>query len=209
MKQELSAYIDALFRDAALSVRNAELKEEILQNTLDKYDDLLAAGNTPQRAYQIAIDGIGDISGLIEPYYIPPQPPAVCDTPLPPDAPGDGFDWQKKRLRGAKLAIWLSFVVVYFLWSVFSHAWYISWVIFLLASCATELLTALFYWNVPEQHKRVRGGCIGAMWSLMLTMYFVISFQTGSWNITWLMFLIGAALSAMLKACFDLREVIR
>ena len=75
MKQKLTEYVDALFRSAALTVRNAELKEEILQNTLEKYDDLIADGKTPDEAYRAAVDGIGDISGLIEPACVPPRPP--------------------------------------------------------------------------------------------------------------------------------------
>ena len=45
MKQKLTEYVDAIFRCAALTVRNAELKEEIMQNTLEKYDDLIADGD--------------------------------------------------------------------------------------------------------------------------------------------------------------------
>ena len=74
MRQKLTEYVDAIFRSAALTVRNAELKEEIMQNTLEKYDDLLADGKSPEEAYRAAVDGIGDISQLIEPAYIPPQP---------------------------------------------------------------------------------------------------------------------------------------
>ena len=73
MRQKLTEYVDAIFRSAALTVRNAELKEEIMQNTLEKYDDLLADGKSPEEAYRAAVDGIGDISQLIEPASIPPQ----------------------------------------------------------------------------------------------------------------------------------------
>ena len=36
--------------------------------------------------------------------------------------------------------------------------------------------------------------------------YFVVSFATGAWYITWVMFLIAAALAGLLNACFDLRR---
>lgn len=228
MKQKLTEYVDAIFRSAALTVRNAELKEEILQNTLEKYDDLIADGKTPDEAYQAAVDGIGDISQLIEPAYVPPRPPeetAVSVRKSAKRAPvearsgdednmddeEDGYDsydlTQRKRLLNNAIgALWLVFVALYFLWSFASGRWYITWVIFLIGPCVTMLLEAAFYWNVPQKRKKVRGDCIGAMWMLTLTLYFVLSFATGAWHITWIMFLIAAALSCMLNACFDLRR---
>ena len=47
MREKISVYVDELFSDAALTIRNAEVQQEILQHTLDRYDDLIAAGKTP------------------------------------------------------------------------------------------------------------------------------------------------------------------
>src|SRR5690606_31965875 len=40
--------------------------EELLHNLQDKYADLLKAGHTEEKAYEITIDSIGEISELIE-----------------------------------------------------------------------------------------------------------------------------------------------
>lgn len=216
MKQKLTEYVDARFRSAALTVRNAELREEILQNTLEKYDDLIADGKTPEEAYRAAVDGIGDISGLIEPAYVPPRPPEQTAVRVPAgeaaaraeQAPPEDDELRRRRklLNSAVGALWLAAVALYFLWSFASGKWHITWIVFLLTPCVTNLITAVFYWNVPEKRRKVRGCCIGAMWLLMVTAYFVLSFATGAWHITWIMFLIAAALSCMLNACFDLRR---
>ena len=50
MRDNLKAYIDLLFAGAPQSAQTAETKAEILQNTLDKYDDLIDQGETPQAA---------------------------------------------------------------------------------------------------------------------------------------------------------------
>ena len=39
--------------------------QEILQNTLDRYDDLVAEGKVPEAAYRLAISGIGDINEIL------------------------------------------------------------------------------------------------------------------------------------------------
>ena len=43
MREQIKVYVDGLFKDAALTIRNAEVQQEILQHTLDRYDDLIAA----------------------------------------------------------------------------------------------------------------------------------------------------------------------
>lgn len=62
MREQLIHYVDLLF---AGSPQAAETKQEILQNTLDRYDDLIAQGKTPEAAYRLAISGIGDINEIL------------------------------------------------------------------------------------------------------------------------------------------------
>ena len=66
MREQIKVYVDGLFKDAALTIRNAEVQQEILQHTLDRYDDLIAAGKSEQEAYDEAVGGIGDVSELYE-----------------------------------------------------------------------------------------------------------------------------------------------
>lgn len=65
MREKLKQYVEQLFIGAPKTRGAQELKEEMLQNLLDKYDDLLAEGRSEADAYEAAIAGIGDVSGLI------------------------------------------------------------------------------------------------------------------------------------------------
>lgn len=224
MKQKITEYVNQLFRSAALTVKNAELREEILQNTLEKYDDMLSGGKTPEEAYQAAVDGIGDISQLIERAYVPPQPPEgrkeISVQATEPEQQTQSDDWpraeedfdeedfaaRKKMLKSAQGALWLLMIAGYVLWSFLSGAWHITWIAFLLAPAVMNVIDAAFYWNVPGYAKKVRGACSGALWLTITSLYFVLSFATGAWHITWIMFLIAAALSELLRACLSLRE---
>ena len=49
MEDKLRAYMDYLFRDVKPTRKSVELKEEILQNLIDKYRDLLAEGRRRRR----------------------------------------------------------------------------------------------------------------------------------------------------------------
>ena len=62
MREQLIQYVDLLFAGAE---NCEEIKQEILQNTLDRYDDLIAEGKVPEAAYRLAITGIGDINEIL------------------------------------------------------------------------------------------------------------------------------------------------
>ena len=95
MREKISVYVDELFSDAALTIRNAEVQQEILQHTLDRYDDLIAAGKSEQEAYDEAVGGIGDVSELYE-HKPEAEAPKTRDFPAPP-TPGvvfKGMHWE-------------------------------------------------------------------------------------------------------------------
>ena len=62
MREQLIQYVELLFAGAPEAY---EIKQEILQNTLDRYDDLIDQGKSPEAAYRLAISGIGDINEIL------------------------------------------------------------------------------------------------------------------------------------------------
>lgn len=107
MREKISIYVEGLFSDAALTIRNAEVQQEILQHALDRYDDLIAAGKSEQEAYDEAVGGIGDVSELYE-HKQAAEKPKKRDFPAPPTpdavstAPQSG---RKKKLPGWAIAL--------------------------------------------------------------------------------------------------------
>ena len=65
MENKLRAYMEELFSEVTPTKQAVELKEEILQNLMDKYHDLLAEGKSPEAAYNIAVASIGDTDELL------------------------------------------------------------------------------------------------------------------------------------------------
>ena len=62
MRDQLIQYVRLLFAGTPDSY---DMQQEILQNTLDRYDDLIAQGKAPEAAYRLAISGIGDINEIV------------------------------------------------------------------------------------------------------------------------------------------------
>lgn len=66
MELKIRQHIEALFASAPKTAQAAELKEEIIRNTIERYHDLLSDGKSESEAYSLAIENIGDISELID-----------------------------------------------------------------------------------------------------------------------------------------------
>jgi hypothetical protein len=66
MEQQIRAYVDELFAETVPSRKSVELKEEMIQNLTEKYNDLIARGQNAGGRLHIAIAGIGDISYLLK-----------------------------------------------------------------------------------------------------------------------------------------------
>ena len=54
-----------MFENAPQTNRPRELKEELLANLMDKYNDLISSGKREEEAFNITISGIGDIDELV------------------------------------------------------------------------------------------------------------------------------------------------
>ena len=83
MREQLIQYVELLFAGAPGA---EEMKQEILQNTLDRYDDLISQGKSEEAAYRLAISGIGDINELLDSQVRSapaPEPEAPYVWPIP------------------------------------------------------------------------------------------------------------------------------
>ena len=69
MREQLIAYIDTLFVGTDDSQTARDCRDELLQNTLDRYEEELAAGKTAEEAYRLAVLSIGDTEELLKPFY--------------------------------------------------------------------------------------------------------------------------------------------
>lgn len=232
MKERIKAHINEMFRGAALTIANAELREEILNNTLDRYDDLLAEGENEEAAYQEAIGGIGDVSQLIEREEDIRQaqweaqsrgsqqsrvPPAVQTHIYPDDEveerqEADGsWSWEyqagptKKVANSLQGVVWMLGLALYFFISFRYDLWYISWVLFLILPAISCFLDAWALSRIKGVQAS-RGGVIGGLWMGILSLYFIVSFGTGAWHVTWILFLVATALTSVVNAIYDLER---
>ena len=66
MNEKLRNYVNILFAAAPKTAKAEEIKEELLTNLNDKYNDLLANGYDSAAAFNLALAGIGDVDELFK-----------------------------------------------------------------------------------------------------------------------------------------------
>ena len=211
MYDQLREYIESLFKDAPDTVKTVELKEEMLQNLYEKYNDLLAEGRSEQAAFNIAVAGVGDVGDLIE--------------TLRSDGPA-GSPVQTESARRRSAALVSAAVMLYILSVVPCILLPDLWgpvLLFVFCAAATGLLiyngmTRTCYRKADDtmveqfrewkdrndSRTQICRAIAGAVWALAVVAYFLISFFTQAWHITWLLFPIAGAATAVVKAAFDL-----
>lgn len=97
MNERLKQHIDTLFRGAPATQATTELREELLQNLSDKYDDLLREGMSEEQAFHQAVDSLGDIPDLIRQVNQDAKADGQTQIPMPDMAP-DAETPKKKRV---------------------------------------------------------------------------------------------------------------
>ncbi len=217
----LRNHIDTLFGGVAQSVRVQEIKEEMLRNLTEKYYDLITEGRDEETAYSIAISSIGDVSILLE------ENRAGGDSNMEQQM-------QKYKARSAVLIsvavmLYILCVIPPIIFSTSSASiegmMLGPILMFVMIAAATGLLifnsmTKPKYvkmnatmvedfneWQSVKQHDNgVLKSINGALWSITVMLYLVISFFTSAWHITWLIFLVAVAVTQIISLCFNLKK---
>ena len=212
MREQLQQYVELLFAGAPDS---EDIKQEILQNTLDRYDDLIAQGKVPEAAYRLAIAGIGDISEILG--TVPTG--AISAPPVREAAPeADTAAAKRKRNRAIAIGLYIICIIPLIVLSSFG--------LDILGLCATLSIVAVATVAIiqnqepddeedihqsqktdsprGELHKSIRS-LIGI---ITLIVYLAVSFLTGAWYITWLIFPLSGAVKGLIKAILDLKEAV-
>lgn len=207
MRDQLIQYVRLLFAGTPDSY---DMQQEILQNTLDRYDDLIAQGKAPEAAYRLAISGIGDINEIVG--NVQTQPSSA---PAPVrEQQEDPQDISKKKLmRAISIALYICCVIpVLVLGDVGNGVLGVCLMFVIIAAATVLMVMSSASKENPEEKeddepKTELGKAVKSIWGIAtLGIYLVISFWSGAWFITWLIFPIMGAVQGLVKAIIDLKE---
>lgn len=210
MEEKLRKYVEELFADAPKTSKMVELREEIFMNLKEKYNDLITAGASEEEAYRIVKGSVGDVNELIN----------SANEAHTARVPSDEERKQRARLTAVAVMLYiLSPVFIIALGSIHQEIMGLVFM-FVLIAVATGLLVyrsslqaAPDYeklddsmveefkeWQAENKRKKEKEKTYaGIVWPVIVALYFVISFTTWAWGITWIIFIIGAAVDQIIK----------
>ena len=203
MNKKIEVYVDELFADMPSEQYVFDIKEELLSNLSEKYDDLITDGKSEEEAYTLVIASIGDVKDLFSngAHYGYSAP----------------ADIEKKRsIKSIFVSLGISFYILslaaLFVLNQYGFATIGIGVMILICAIATGFIVYgasigktkykkaddSFVENYKEkvlENDRVaklKGSLSSSLWSLIVVVYLAASFITHMWSVTWIIFIAGA-----------------
>lgn len=209
MREQLIQYVNLLFAGAPDS---GEIKQEILQNTLDRYDDLVAQGKSPEAAYRLAISGIGDINEILGTSASPIQPQTVREA-----IHEEADSIHKRILRAVAVALYILSPTPLFVLSemgldtigLCGTLVFIAAATVLIVLGKKQTVEGEKSESVASPKQELKKGVGNLIWAIGLAVYLIVSFATGAWYITWVIFPIMGCVEGLANAIIDLMEAIK
>ncbi|MDE6984876.1 MAG: permease prefix domain 1-containing protein [Lachnospiraceae bacterium] len=223
MNEKIKAYFNQIFADAPRTRMALDLKQEMMQSAMDKYNDMVADGHAEEDAYQNVIASIGDVTELF---------PEVAEKnllALPKE------DRKKKALLTAFAVGLYIFALAVFLFFGFT-AEYMNYgdsamtsIGFVLAIviCIPPTVMLVYAANMypaysktknqdmVERYKEVRyldnkekavlKSVRSLIWSITVLLYFGITLLTWRAEVTWILFLIAACVQKIVTLVYELK----
>jgi len=207
MESRIHAHIDSLFSGIAPDARVSEVKMELYMNTVDRYHDLLTEGKTPEDAFRGATERIGDVQEILASVGVPVAPQKQVNSDKKKNNPKGKTRKKILRNQGCHI-ITMLMLCLYFILSFATSAWHITWLIFLILPAMENVYCAIIdivYAKAPDtpyvadpETKKLHNNLSGAIWLIVLIVYFIVSFTFSHWHLTWLIFPLGSAAQSLM-----------
>lgn len=223
MNERIRKHIDELFKDAPRTRKAMEWKEEVIINTIEKYQDLIGEGYQEEDAWQIVINSIGDVTELFQ--------------ELKEENPWNLSEELRKKkavMKTVAAGLYILAVVVCLSWTFFSERYFymepemgVIGVLLGILICIAPTCMLVYAANMyPEFHKKnddilesykefryarnrekaVKTSVSVIIWLMTLILYFAISFVTLRWEVSWITFLVGGCIQAIAVLLFSLKQ---
>lgn len=215
MENKILNYINYLFKDAPKNQEMEEMKEEIYQNTLDKYNDLIINGKSKEDAYLIAISNIGNIEELFDKNETVKEENVSSNNidkeEIEENAVINNEEEVEEPTKSRFNFLFILSIILYILSVIpeiiLDDTPYEDTIgtglMFLLIGVATILLViSQAKICKPSKSHNTLKTTITVVGVITLITYFLVSFLTMAWYITWIIFIIGEIVKKIIRLCF-------
>ncbi len=193
VKEQLGKKVRQLCEN--MGTASAEAKaDELAAEVEAEYERRVASGMAQIDAYKAVLANIDKIEALLR------ELPETEAEQAERRERMSRKEWNKKlsAVQGRLQSLWWLLTVIFYFWYSFTFGdWHLSWLTFLSSSIGSIIIDMLFDYNKGVPKKKVFGRLHGILWLAVVIAYFLISFASGDWHITWLIFIFGAVIESI------------
>lgn len=226
MQQEIRKHIDLLFEKAPKTRATMELKEEMIANAQEKLTDMVSQGYQEADAFEVVINSIGNVEELFAGLE------DTGDKFRGPSEQILKLQRKKAWLTTIAVGLYIFAGAMFFFFQMNAMAYrtiggmdaddigmVITVLLCIVPTCmlvyASNIIPAYHkkeenmvedykQWHSTRQKdKEVRKAVDSIIWSLGLVVYFLVSFTTGAWHLTWIIFLILGCIQSIVSLLFS------
>lgn len=217
MNENIRKEVNILFQNAPNTKRANDLKDEIISNAEDKYEDLIKQGKNEEEALQTVIKEIGNVDELIEELN--------KNNPIHTE-----YVEEARKKTGLVVSICVGLYILSIIACVVLDELglpdFITASSFLSIAGISTCVLIYHFMTKPkyvkyedtiveefkewkgkkDKNKEIKKTIDSILWTLTVIVYLVISFTFGIWYISWIIFLIASLIENIIKLIFKLGE---
>ncbi len=217
MNEKIRKEVNVLFQNAPNTKRANDLKDEIISNAEDKYEDLIKQGKNEEEALQIVMKEIGNVDELIEELN--------KNNPIHTQ-----YVEEARKKTGLVVSICVGLYILSVIACVVLDELglpdFITASSFLSIAGVSTCVLIYHFMTKPkytkyddtiveefkewkgknDKNKEIKKAIDSIIWTLTVIIYLIVSFTFGIWYISWIIFLIASLIENIIKLIFKLGE---
>lgn len=220
MNKKIKNYVEVLFSDIPGSKKANELKEELLSNMSERFDDYIHEGKTENQAYSLVISRLGDIDEML--VEVMPNAEFVQQAHF----------YRKRNAKNTAIGVAMYIIGAVFLIGLGGLGEHlgngelygiIGLLMLLVISAVATGIIVYSNMSTPPEYKdynektnktsrattskegKLLNNILSIYWTLTTFIYLAISFLTMRWDITWLIWILATAFEKIIKTVFEMR----
>lgn len=225
MKEALRSYMDELLAEVPKTRKVLELKEELISNMQDRYEDLITEGFREKDAYQSVVDSMGDVKALFAEYE-------EERTEVKIEVESEEIRRKRAWISTIAVGLYILAIVVAVLLSTLDDMHYLEGgdtlapiaflILAIIPTCMLVFKVNMYpqnkktsntvveefkeWQNVSKREKQKKRALTAMIWLGATIVFFLSSFATSEWEITWIIFLVAACVQAAMVVYFSSKK---
>ena len=220
MNREIKRYVDDLFLNIPRSPEVTELKEELLSNMSENYENYIRQGKTEEEAYDLAVNDSKDLDEML------------ADIPTYNEIEQEARYFRHRNAKNTATGVAMYIIGVAFLIGLGGFGDYfgkssfyglIGLIILLVISAGATGLIIYTNMSTPPEYKdynndlrneyshldskqvRILNNFLSIYWTFITFIYLAVSFTTMRWDITWIIWILASIFQSILKTIFEMK----